>query len=183
MPALIAVLLASAAAMWAAAGAGNRLLSLAAAGAFGTAIVLAALRTNMPMWRAARRWAARSSSRPMLCAATRASPRSSMPGARRRCSPPTCSQVSPGDTAGSTEAAWRSSPARSSPTSTRWGRKARCANRALRYAAVFAVPHALAALGGLGFLLGSGKLATAKGDWAANHVFLAGGAPLWRFAC
>lgn len=35
--------------------------------------------------------------------------------------------------------------------------------------------HALAAAGGLAFLVASGKLATAKGDWAANHVFLAGG--------
>ncbi len=35
--------------------------------------------------------------------------------------------------------------------------------------------HALAAAGGLVYLVGSGKLATPKADWAANHVFLAGG--------
>lgn len=38
-----------------------------------------------------------------------------------------------------------------------------------------AMLHALAAAGGLVFLVGAGKLATLKGDWAANHVFLAGG--------
>jgi hypothetical protein len=31
------------------------------------------------------------------------------------------------------------------------------------------------ALGGVLFLIGSGKLATSKTDWAANHIFLAGG--------
>ncbi len=35
--------------------------------------------------------------------------------------------------------------------------------------------HAIAAAAGLVFLVGSGKLSTVKGDWAANHVFLAGG--------
>ncbi|MEQ1711075.1 MAG: hypothetical protein ABL908_06705 [Hyphomicrobium sp.] len=35
--------------------------------------------------------------------------------------------------------------------------------------------HAITAAAGLYFLVGSGKLATVKGDWAANHVFLAGG--------
>lgn len=35
--------------------------------------------------------------------------------------------------------------------------------------------HALAATVGLAYLVGSGKLATVKDDWAANHVFLAGG--------
>lgn len=35
--------------------------------------------------------------------------------------------------------------------------------------------HAGAAAGGLLFLIGSGKLATQKDDWAANHIFLAGG--------
>lgn len=38
-----------------------------------------------------------------------------------------------------------------------------------------ALAHAAAAAGGLVFLVGTGKLATVKGDWAANHVFLAGG--------
>lgn len=35
--------------------------------------------------------------------------------------------------------------------------------------------HGLAAAGGIIFLVGSGKLSTVKGDWAANHIFLAGG--------
>lgn len=35
--------------------------------------------------------------------------------------------------------------------------------------------HGLLALGGLAFLIASGKLGTTRGDWAANHVFLAGG--------
>ena len=35
--------------------------------------------------------------------------------------------------------------------------------------------HGAAAAVGLGFLVGSGKLATTKGDWAANDVFLGGG--------
>ena len=35
--------------------------------------------------------------------------------------------------------------------------------------------HGLAAAAGLGFLVGTGKLATTKGDWAANDVFLCGG--------
>jgi len=35
--------------------------------------------------------------------------------------------------------------------------------------------HGLAAAGGLVFLIGTGKLDTAKGDWAANEVFLWGG--------
>lgn len=37
------------------------------------------------------------------------------------------------------------------------------------------VLHGTAAVGGLIFLIGSGKLATPKSDWAANDVFLAGG--------
>lgn len=35
--------------------------------------------------------------------------------------------------------------------------------------------HGLAAAGGLAFLIGTGKLATLKEDWAANEVFLWGG--------
>jgi hypothetical protein len=34
--------------------------------------------------------------------------------------------------------------------------------------------HGFAALAGLAFLIGSGKLSTLKDDWAANHVFLFG---------
>ena len=37
------------------------------------------------------------------------------------------------------------------------------------------VIHGLAAAGGLVFLIGAGKLDTAKGDWAADEVFLWGG--------
>lgn len=40
---------------------------------------------------------------------------------------------------------------------------------------ILTVIHGLAALGGLIYLLGTDKLATAKGDWAANEVFLWGG--------
>ena len=35
--------------------------------------------------------------------------------------------------------------------------------------------HGAAAAGGLIYLVGTGKLETQRGDWAANHVFLAGG--------
>lgn len=37
------------------------------------------------------------------------------------------------------------------------------------------IVQAMAALGGVGWLVLSGKLATIKGDWAANHIFVAGG--------
>jgi hypothetical protein len=37
------------------------------------------------------------------------------------------------------------------------------------------VLHGLAALCALVYLIGTGKLATAKDDWAANDVFLFGG--------
>jgi hypothetical protein len=37
------------------------------------------------------------------------------------------------------------------------------------------IVHGLAAAGGLTYLIGTGKLATVKGDWAANEVFLWGG--------
>lgn len=40
---------------------------------------------------------------------------------------------------------------------------------------VLTIVHGLAAAGGLAFLIGTDKLATAKGDWAANEVFLWGG--------
>ncbi len=43
-----------------------------------------------------------------------------------------------------------------------WGRKAACL-------------QGFAAGTGISWLIGSGKLATVKGDWAANDVFLAGG--------
>lgn len=45
----------------------------------------------------------------------------------------------------------------------------------LKLALRAALLHAGAALGGLVFLIGSGKLMSGKGDWAANQVFLAGG--------
>ncbi|MGQ0673969.1 MAG: hypothetical protein ACT4N2_13985 [Hyphomicrobium sp.] len=35
--------------------------------------------------------------------------------------------------------------------------------------------HAAGAIGGLAFLIGTGKLATLKNDWAANTIFLNGG--------
>lgn len=35
--------------------------------------------------------------------------------------------------------------------------------------------HAVAALGGLVFLIGSGKIMSVRSDWAANRLFLAGG--------
>jgi hypothetical protein len=179
MPALIAVLLASAGAMWAAAGAGNRFLSLAAAGAFGTAIVLAALRTNMPLWRAAP---------PLGC-----TPQLQADAMRRnaRLAALVYAWGAAAMFAAYTLAglAWRHGWQYGSGMALIAGafllyvhamgpQSALRKPRAVRYAAVFAVPHALAALGGLGFLLGSGKLATAKGDWAANHVFLAGGAAI-----
>jgi hypothetical protein len=47
--------------------------------------------------------------------------------------------------------------------------------RGLTLALRAATVHALAAVGGLVFLIGSGKLASTRGDWAANQVFLAGG--------
>ncbi len=37
------------------------------------------------------------------------------------------------------------------------------------------IVHGLAAAGGLAYLIGADKLATEKGDWAANEVFLWGG--------
>ncbi len=45
----------------------------------------------------------------------------------------------------------------------------------LRRAAALAGLQAIAAAGGLLFLLASGKLTAGKPDWLANHVFVAGG--------
>lgn len=45
----------------------------------------------------------------------------------------------------------------------------------MRIALRGAILHAFAALGGLGFLIGSGKILSTRPDWAANQVFLAGG--------
>lgn len=42
--------------------------------------------------------------------------------------------------------------------------------------------HAIAVFVGLVFLIGSGKLATVKGDWAANYIFLFGGLALLGLA-
>lgn len=179
VPALIAVLLASVAAMWAAAGTGNRLLSLIAAGAFGASIVLAALRTNVPLWR---------------------SPH--MPDARRRLQAEAMrrnARLAALVYAWGAAAmfavymlgglAWRhgwqygSAMALLAGAFLAYVHAMRPAStlrtaRALLNAAVFTVLHGLGASAGLGFLLGSGKLATVKGDWAANHVFLAGGAAI-----
>lgn len=47
--------------------------------------------------------------------------------------------------------------------------------RVLANALRLAIAHAVAAAGGLVFLIGSGKMASTKGDWAANQIFLAGG--------
>ncbi len=47
--------------------------------------------------------------------------------------------------------------------------------RAIAQAAWLSMIHGAGALAGLGFLIGSGKLFSLKGDWAANQVFLAGG--------
>lgn len=41
--------------------------------------------------------------------------------------------------------------------------------------AALAAVHGLAAAGALGWLVFSGKLATTRGDWAANAIFVAGG--------
>mgnify|MGYP001351663660 CR=1 FL=1 len=47
--------------------------------------------------------------------------------------------------------------------------------RGLLLATRLTLAHAAAALAGITFLLASGKIHSAKGDWAANQVFLAGG--------
>jgi hypothetical protein len=47
--------------------------------------------------------------------------------------------------------------------------------RALDATAMLALVQAAAATGGLAFLIGSGKLASSKPDWPANHVFIGGG--------
>lgn len=46
---------------------------------------------------------------------------------------------------------------------------------ALRLTARLAIILALAVLGGLIWLILSGKLGTTRGDWLANHIFLTGG--------
>jgi hypothetical protein len=177
--ALVAVLLASAAAMWAAAETGNRLLSLAAAGAFGTAVVLAALRTNMPVWRAA----PPPGRAPQLQA-----------DAMRRNARLAALVYAWGAAAlfavyMLSGLAWRHGWQYGSGMALIAGSflvyvhamgpgSALRGPRSLLHAAVFTVLHGLGALAGLGFLLNSGKLATVKGDWAANHVFLAGGSAI-----
>ncbi|MBU1212501.1 MAG: hypothetical protein KJ587_14680 [Alphaproteobacteria bacterium] len=50
--------------------------------------------------------------------------------------------------------------------------------RALDVSALLATAQASGAAVGLGFLVASGKLASTKPDWPANHVFLAGGLAL-----
>ena len=52
------------------------------------------------------------------------------------------------------------------------------ARTALDVAACLAALQAVAALGGLFFLIHSGKLSSNKVDWPANHVFLMGGIAL-----
>lgn len=47
--------------------------------------------------------------------------------------------------------------------------------RRLRWASWLTALHGLAAVGALVFLVSSGKLWSGKSDWAANHIFLAGG--------
>ncbi|HRY06963.1 MAG TPA: hypothetical protein P5114_07565 [Hyphomicrobiaceae bacterium] len=47
--------------------------------------------------------------------------------------------------------------------------------RALALAALLSPVHGIAAALALLILVASGKLATSKGDWAANHIFVAGG--------
>jgi hypothetical protein len=46
----------------------------------------------------------------------------------------------------------------------------------LRLLSTLNASHGIAAAGALAWLIGSGKLASTKGDWVANLVFLAGGA-------
>lgn len=47
--------------------------------------------------------------------------------------------------------------------------------RALALASGFTLVHGIAALFGVAFLLVTGKILSAKADWAANQIFLAGG--------
>lgn len=49
------------------------------------------------------------------------------------------------------------------------------ASAALRRIRALTVVHAIAAAAGLTFLVVAGKLWAGKSDWAANHVFMAGG--------
>lgn len=50
--------------------------------------------------------------------------------------------------------------------------------RALILQRILASLHGISLMIGLGYLLFSGKLATARGDWAANYIFLCGGITL-----
>jgi hypothetical protein len=179
MPALVCVLLASAGAMWAAAGAGNRLLAFAAAGAFGTSIVLAALRTNMPLWRrvqppgASGRLQAEAMRRnARLAALVYAWGATAMFAVYMLSGLVWRHGWQYGSGMALIAAAFLAYVHAMRPGS------ALRTPRALRAAGAFTVLHGFAALTGLAFMLSAGKLATVKGDWAANHVFLAGGAGL-----
>lgn len=55
------------------------------------------------------------------------------------------------------------------------GYVSRLAARATPPPKVLTILHGTAALGGLAFLIGAGKLDTLKDDWVANNVFLFGG--------
>lgn len=50
--------------------------------------------------------------------------------------------------------------------------------RSLDISAVLAMAQASGAAVGLGFLVASGKIASERSDWPANHIFLAGGLAL-----
>ena len=179
MPALIAVLLASAGAMWAAAGAGNRLLSFASNGAFGTSIVLAAPRTNVPLWRGAH---PPGGSRRLQADAMRRN-------ARLAALVYACGAAAMFAVYMLAGLAWRHGWQYGSGMALIAGAFLAYAHamrpgsalrtpHALHGACAFTMLHGLAALAGLAFMLRAGKLATVKGDWAANHVFLAGGAAI-----
>lgn len=176
VPALVAVLLASAAVMWAAAVTGNRLLSMASAGAFGTSIVLAALWTNARLWSGDR-----------LPERDRVQADAMRRNARLAALVYAWGAIAMYAIYGLAALSWRhgwqygTGMALISVLFLAYVHAMRPASTlrqpdALRRAAAFTVVHGLGALAALAFLLASGKLATAKGDWAANHVFLAGGA-------
>lgn len=179
VPGLVAVLLASAGAMCAAAALDSRVLSLAAAALLAVVIALAALGTNVPLWRDV----ALLGSEPRLQAeAMRRNARLAALvyawGAAAMFAVYLLSGL-----------VWRHGWQYGSGMALIAGaflayvhamgqRSTLREARALRQAAMFTVVHGVAALSALGFLVTSGKLATAKGDWAANHVFLAGGAAI-----
>lgn len=59
-----------------------------------------------------------------------------------------------------------------------WARSQRgapCSPAQFRRLMALSAVHGIAALGGVGWLLASGKAQSIKGDWAANAVFLLGG--------